>query len=75
MSYYQADQENVVVDFLFRLSGRADGLAADQGFWDGTFRDSSGKMLRRPLDPLKGQMAPFYFDKSLRGRAGESLQY
>ena len=70
---HQADKEKVVVDFLSRLIGWADGLAANQGFWDGNFRASSGEMIRRPLDPLKGQMAPFYFDKSLRGRAGESL--
>ena len=72
---YQADKENVMIDFVSRLSDWADGLAANQGFWDGAFRDNSGKRIRRPLDPLKGEMAPFYFNKDLRGRASELTKY
>ena len=71
---YQTDDENVMIDFVSRLSDWADGLAATQGFWDGAFRANSGERIRRPLDPLKGEMAPFYFDKNLRGRASKSMR-
>ena len=65
------ESENVKIDFLYHLTAWAEILAADQGFWDGTFRSNSGGRLRRPLDPLMGEMAPFYFDKNLQGKAGK----